>query len=317
MRRLAWDGVAFDVPDNWELARYRYTGGGRCRLSVEDEYACRMEVEWIRASSDRQARRFMARAARATESLVARADRKTVLDPPGPGWGVTHCDFREVIPARRERGLGVVRHELVTAAYVPQDRPFRCLVRLHVLPGDSEDSRDLARRILPSFEWPSPGGGPVRWQVFDFAHVLDAAFALESTTFDIGSKLMTFRRGGRRLYLWVLSCADRIFTGGVDEADWVAGFLNGARRVPGVVFRPGPGQTLTWRHRGLLTRVHRDEVARWCFRHAAGFRRLPARNQALIWVFSHRRPDDLDWLQPYPAGDAPAVAMAPARGGAG
>ncbi len=298
MRTIAWDGVVLDVPANWELARYRYPGKGRVQLGIEDEYASRIDLEWMEPPADVQALRFTERATESLEALLRKADRQVSIGELPPGWRATHCLFREVIPVRRrKRGLGVVAHDLVTAIYAPADRRFRCVIRLHFMPGDQEDPVALTRAILASFRRPEPAAGQVLWQVFDLSFRLDAAFRLESTTFSIGSKLMVFRRAGRRLYLWTLSCADRLPVTGGGADEWIAGYLNGTRRVTGIVFRPGVTGGIIWKRRGLLALVHRDELARWCFKYAVDKQRLEGRNQLLITVFNHRHPEDLGWLQ--------------------
>jgi len=301
MRRLAWDGITFEVPDNWDLARYRCPARRRMLLVIEDEYSIRMELDWADSRRLSDARRFTERATKSLEALIAKADTRTRLGSLPPGWSATLCDFNEVLPLhRRERKLGVVNHKLITAVYAPEDSLLRCVLRLHFLPGDTEEPETLLRHIVSSFRGPNPDGGPVLWQVLDLSQEIDAEFRLESTTFELGSKLMVFRRGARRLYLWTLSCADRIFTPGVDEKEWVIGFLNSGRTVPGVVFKHGPCDTIGWRRRGLIALVHRDELVRWCFRYEIGYRRVPDRNQIVIRVFNYRRITDLQWLQGVP-----------------
>ncbi len=299
MRQLAWDGFVFEVPENWELARYRYASGGRALIKVEDEVSLRLELEWMSPRTVQQARRFMTQATRYLEKMIARADRQTDFSGLPAGWRATHCEYREILATGRRQGnLGVVQHHLVTAVFAPADRELRCLLRLHFLPGDPEDPKRLTERIIRSFS--VPGGDRVQWRVFDLDLDLDAGFALEATSFDIGAKLLLFRYRTRRLYLWTLSCADHILKDGVNETEWVVGFLNAQRRVPGIVFRAEPDGTVAWRRRGLLAFVQRDETARWCFQYTIGFRRDPGRNQIAIWVFNHRHREDLDWICPYP-----------------
>ncbi len=298
MRRLAWDGIEFDVPDNWDMARYHCPSRLHTLLVIEDEYSIRMEVEWMQAPALAKARRFTARTTRALEALIARADKRTPVQELPPGWSATHCEFSEILPARRrDRKLGVVRHELITAIYAPEDSLLRGVVRLNFLPGDTEKPEPLLRDILSSFRWPGPHDGRVLWQVLDLSQEMNPDFRLEATTFEIGSKLMVFRRGGRRLYCWTLSCADRIFTPGVNETEWIIGFLNGTRRVPGIMFQQGQGNGIGWRRRGLIAVVHRDELARLCFRYVIGYRRRPERNQIAAWVFNYHRQTDLQWLR--------------------
>lgn len=295
-RRLAWDGIEFEVPALWELSRYNYPGGGRVLLQVEDDVACRLEIEWIVPRSDSKARRFIGRASAAIEQLVKQADSQTAIEGLPPDWRATHCEFREILPVKRQnRQLGVVRHDLVTAVHVPAGGGFCCVLRLHFLPGDPEDPVELTRRVVNSLRPPS-AGGRVRWEVYDIAFELDQAFKLDATSFDIGAKLMIFRRKGRRLYLWTLSCADRIFTDGVDETQWIAGYLNGQRRVPGIAFTKTQDGRIGWRRRGLFAICHRDELSRWCFRYAIDTQRDRDRNHIHIRVFNYRRPDDLNWI---------------------
>ena len=297
MRQLGWDGVVFEVPDNWELARYRYAFSGAVRLVIEDEYAVRMEVDWLQARQDGQARRFTERATQSLAALIKKADRQIVLDGLPATWRAAHCKFAEILPVgRRNRKLGVVAHNLVTAIHAPPDSSFRCVIRLHFMPGDSEPPVELTRHLLTSFAWAAPPGGEKLWQVFDLSYRIDARFQLESTTFGIGSKLLVFRRAGRRLYLWTLSCADRLPITGPDSDKWVIGYLNGTRRVTGIAFRPDGAGGIGWKRRGLLALVHRDELARWCFRYRVDYRVLEARNQLLIRVFNYRHESDLAWI---------------------
>ena len=297
MRRLAWNGIAFDVPDNWDLARYRCLARDRMLLVIEDEYSIRLEVDSAESRTQAKASRFTAGSTKALEALITRADRRTLIEDLPAGWSATLCEFSEILPTRRrDRKLGVVSHKLITAIYAPEDSLLRCVIRLNFLPGDTEEPEILLRNILSSFQWPDPTRGWVLWQALDLSQEIGASFRLETTTFVIGSKLMVFRRGGRRLYLWTLSCADRIFTPGLNEMEWVIGFLNGTRRVQGVMFKHGRSEDIAWRRRGLLALIHRDELARWCFRYTIGYRRLSERNQILVWVFNYRREADLAWL---------------------
>jgi len=300
MRTLAWDGVAVNVPANWDLARYRYPGKGRVLLGIEDEYAGRMDLDWMAPASEALARRFTERATQALESLIHKADRQTTIKGLPTGWRATHCEFSEIIPVkRRTRGLGIVAHDLVTAIYAPVDRLFRCVVRLHFMPGDREDPVALTREIIASFQRPDPAARAVLWQVFDIAWRLHPGFQIETTTFDIGSKLMVFRRAGRRLYLWTLSCADRLPVHDRDADTWVIGYLNSTRRVTGIMFRPGPAGVggIGWKRRGPINVVHRDELARRCFRYHTDYAVDKTRNQFVIRVLNYRRDSDLEWLE--------------------
>ncbi len=301
MRRLAWDGIAFKVPVNWELARYDYLKGGLIFLSIEDETSVRLEIEWLIPRSESQAHRFLEKTKKALDKTMAHADRQTEIEDLPPGWWATHCEFSEVLAVqRRNRRLGVVQHALVSGIGLPDNRSLCCAIRLNFLPGDPEEPLQLCRDIIGSITYRSAGA--IQWAAFDIAFELDAAFVLEGTTFNIGSKLMIFRRDGRRLYLWLLSCADRFFDEADDESRWVIGFLNAQRRVPGIVFAPSVNGGISWRRRGLIALCHRDELARRCFRYSIGFQRDHAINQVRIWVYNYRHAPDIDWIRPLREG---------------
>jgi len=296
-RPLAWNGIALDVPENWELALYRFPGRGVAHIEVEDEYALRLELDWLADAKRADAARFLAGFDRSAANLARNADRKTALDGFAEGWRVTRYDFRETIPTRRrKRGLVIADHSLLSAIFTARDSAFVCRLLLHFLPGDQEEPEALMRLVTASLK--RYATGPIPWILFDIAFELPREFRLEAATFDIGSKLMVFRRGGRRLYLWFLSCADRFLNSAPRDEIWVTGFLNGLRRVPGIVFWPGADGGVTWRRRRRNLICHRDELARWCFRYLVGYRRDRDRNQLRIWVFNHRRDEDRRMLPP-------------------
>jgi hypothetical protein len=294
-RRLAWHGVALTVPANWEIANYSFPGRGVARLDVEDEYALRLELDWLEAPRRAHAARFLDENDAAADNLKRKADQAIPLTGLPEGWRGTRYEFREAVPTRRQkRELAIVAHSLLSALYISRDATFICRLRLHFLPGDKEEPETLLRQVAASLE--RHNSGPVPWELFDIAFETPREFLLESTTFDIGSKLLVFRWGGRRLYLWFLSCADRFLSSAKPVEEWVTGFLNGLRRVPGIVFWPGAAGALTWRRRHLL--CHRDELSRWCFQYQVGYRRDLEHNQLRIWVFNYRRREDLRCLPP-------------------
>ncbi len=297
LRPLAWNGVALAVPENWELALYRCPGRGAAHLEVEDEYAVRLELDWLADSRRAEAARFLADNDRAAANLARQADKHAVLAGFAEGWQVTRYDFSETIPTRRQgRGLGVAAHSLFSAFFAAREAAFLCRLRLHFLPGDPEEPEALARLVTASLK--RAAGGPIPWVLFDIAFELPREFLLEATAFDIGSKLLVFRRGGRRLYLWFLSCADRFLDSAPRAEAWVTGFLNAQRQVPGIVFWPGAAGAVTWRRRRRHLLCHRDELARWCFKYTVGYRRDRERNQLRIWVFNYRRDEDRRLLPP-------------------
>ncbi len=303
MRRLAWDGMEFDVPVNWELARYHYPNRRQGLIDIEDEASLRMEMTWIASASQARVNRYMALTTETTERLTARADRYAAIPDLPADWRATQFEFREILPTRRQdRRLGIVGHDLVSAVYAPSGQPLRCMLRLHFLPGDPENPPELTRQIARSFAYAN--GHTIHWRVFDLDFKLDNAFELEATTFDIGAKLMVFQRAGRRLYCWTLSCADHIFKSVDNETRWVIGFLNGQRRIPGIVFLPTASDAIGWRRRQLLNLFSGARIARRCSRYAIGYHRDRTSNQLRIWVFNYRHAEELAWISRYPTQTA-------------
>jgi len=290
-RWLAWNGISLAVPQNWELSNYRFPGRGVAHIDVEDEYSRRLELDWLAGAQRAQTARFLSDYDRSAANLARHADQKTPLAGFPEEWRVTRYDFREIIPTRRKtREIGVVAHSLYSAIFTACDASFVCRMQLHFLPGDSENPDAVLRLLTGSLKLHA--AGPIPWTLFDIDFELPREFLLEATSFDIGSKLMIFRRGGRRLYLWFLSCADRFLTSATREETWVTGYLNGQRRVPGIVFWPGAEGAVTWRRRRRHLFCHRDELSRWCFQYEVGYRRDLARNQLRIWVFNYRQDED-------------------------
>jgi hypothetical protein len=290
-RRLAWNGIALAVPWNWDISNYRFPGRGVAHIDIEDEYSRRLEVDWLADAQPSGTARFLSEYDRSAANLARNADRKTALTGFPEGWQATRYDFRETLPTHRQaRGLGVVAHSLLSAVFTARDASFVCRLHLHVLPGDPEEPEAVLRLVTASLK--RYAAGPIPWTLFDIDFELPREFVLEATAFEVGSKLLMFRWGGRRLYLWFLSCADRFLTSATREEVWVTGFLNARRQVPGIVFWPGAEGAVTWRRRRRHLFCHRDELSRWCFQYEAGYRRDLARNQLRIWVFNYRQDED-------------------------
>ncbi|MBN1671997.1 MAG: hypothetical protein JXR37_13240 [Kiritimatiellae bacterium] len=292
-KRIAWDRVSFLIPANWEIGLYKFLKKGVTRIEVEDEYAVRLEAEWIRPRRPLQMRNIMKRYERASRELTLKADERKGIEPLPHDWYATHYIFRETVPAASGgKGLEIKRHDLVTAFYLcPRSELFGFFI-LHFLPGDPEDPVRTMRLIAREFRH-HKGRGLVPWRLFDIAFEVPHDFVLENTQFDVGAKLMVFRWKLRRFYLWVFSCADMFLKDGVVMEEWVAGYLNGFAHIYGPAFHPGANGAIEWKRRRKWWVAHRDEIARWCYRYKARCRRDEETNQLIAWVFNYRRHDDL------------------------
>jgi hypothetical protein len=296
-RTLAWDHVSLEVPSNWELAAYRFPGGGVTRIELEDEYAVRLEAEWTRTRRERHVRRLMRRYEERSGELTKKAHERHVVEGLPTGWSATRYEFNPTDARTRNAGLKVARRGLVTALYVHPDRRLVAFLLVHFLPGDAEDPDDLARLLARRFAY--LGETPlVRWQVYDLSFDLPTDFALEGTLFDIGAKLLIFTWRLRRFYLWQFSCADVFIKEGTSLERWFAGYLNSFPHVKGFRFSPAEGGGISWKRRFPALIAHREELARWCFRHEVRCHHDRERNRVIAWLFSHRRPEDLEVIPP-------------------
>jgi len=296
-RRIAWNGVSFLAPGNWEMAIYKFMRGGASRIELEDEYSVRMEAEWLASGTALAMKQILARYERTSRDLTVRADRGEQIAGLPEGWFATRHIFSETVSDRKTRALKLADHDLVTAFFVSPDSRLFCFVLLHFLPGDREKPRDVMRLVASEFrhhlnEQYTP------WQLFDIKFEIPRQFVPENTMFGIGAKMMSFRWKLRRFLLWYYSCPDVFLKDGVKPEEWVAGQLNGFSKIRGPVFSPGRNGEILWKRRSRFPLGHIDEITRWCFLYKARCRIDRDRNQLIVWVFSYRRSEDLEMIPP-------------------
>jgi hypothetical protein len=293
-RRIAWDRLTFRIPGNWEVSRYRFLRKGVARLEFEDEYTCRMEMEWIRPRQRVDMKTVLERYTKAAKQLTLKAIENQRIDGLPRGWTGTRFIFKET-SANANKGIDVAVHELVTAFYLAPESGLFCFLLIHLLPEDPEDPGEVLRTAAANFEEQS-ADTPVQWELFDIAFKLPAAFTLERSLFDVGAKLMVFGWKWRRLHLWHFSCADMILTDGRTKEEWIAGYLNSYSGLKGPVFYPGPNGRITWRRRSPWIFGHRREWSRGCMRYEVRCREDTEKNQLIAWVYHYRRATDLDMI---------------------
>ncbi len=289
-KRIAWDHLAFTVPDSWELSGYRFLPKRVTRVEIDDEYGTRLEAEWVRPKDHKDLERILKRYRKQTQDLTKAADRKKAISGLPEHCNAVCYYFKET----QGEDLKVERHELVTMFYMhPDEAVFACFL-LHFLE-DKENPEELARLIAGDLEYHSDKS-LVPWELFDIAFELPKDFVLENTSFDVGSKLLIFRWGMRRFYLWCFSCADMFLDETTKLEDWVTGYLNGFGHLRGLVFMPGENGEIRWKRRFPSKFANRDELARWCFKYRIRCSRDKEKNRVLVWLFSYRKASDLDIL---------------------
>lgn len=295
LKRLAWDGVSFPVPQNWELALYQRIKRKIWHLEIEDEYSVRLEVEWIVRQKTLDMETVLKRYEQAATSLTRKATQRKVVDAVPKGWTATHYIFQET-EGNRGQGLKTVEHGLTTAFYTPPDKKMFCFLLLHTYPESTGSPYDITRTITSGFERHT--GPLIPWQLFDISFDLPRDFLLENTQFGIGSKLMIFRWRLRRFYLWHFSCANHILKDGKTMEEWAAGYLNSFRHIKGLRFYPGKNGEIKWKRRRRHMLGHREEIVRLCFRYRIRCHHDHDRNRIVLWLYSYRKEEDLEKIPP-------------------
>jgi hypothetical protein len=291
-RRIAWNGISFCVPSNWEMAVYRLMRRGVSRIELEDEYSVRVEAEWIRAKHRLKLDGIMERYVKASKPLTLKSvDHKEIGGLP-EGWHATRFVMKETDAENGSRRLTVTRHELVTAFYMNPQTSLFCCVLLHSSQGDGEDSVETIKLLASTFQ-DHDGSKLIPWVLFDIGFSLSSDFALEKASFDIGCKKMVFKWKSRHLYLWHFSCADIFLKDEKTPAHWSSGYLNSFSGIHGPVFYPDNAGNIAWRRRRPFLFGHRTEIARMCHRYKTGWHLDEAENRLVVWVFNYRREDDL------------------------
>lgn len=278
--RIAWDGVDFPVPAEWELSCHGADRGAGS-LVLEDSAEVRLQMDWAPAGEARACERVR----RQREALVRRLDGLSKaaerLDPGVPGWDLERRLLRD--------GTGLVLG-FQSGAFAPA-----CVfVRLHAQADPDYPLAGIARRLVRDFRYHDRDAVP--WRVYDLKVRVPRAFRLVRTSLLAGRKLLVFECRLRRLWIWRFSLAERLLHGR-SAAETLVEELNRHPDFPGVRFHALPGGRLEARRRSAHPFGHRDEIGRWCFRYAADYRQDPASDTLLAQVFQYRHEADRDWLR--------------------
>jgi len=291
-RRIAWQGVSFCVPSNWEMAVYKSLRHGGTRVELEDEYAVRLESEWIRAGRRLKLKRIMKRYETASKPLTLKSEERNDVKELPEGWHATHFIFKESGADQSGEKLEVVQHDLVTAFYLCPKSSIFCFFLLHFMPEDTEDPVSIVQQLAATFQ-DHAAQSRAPWELFDIAFRLPRELRLEQTQFDIGVKRMVYFWRSRCYSLWHFSCAEMFLKDGVTADVWATGYLNANGGFPGARFEPDGDGGVTWRRRKPFIFGHRTEIAAWCFQYKIGVQHIEETGQLVVWVYQYRRLDDL------------------------
>lgn len=294
-RRLAWDHVEFQVPWNWDIGLYKFLRKGVTRIEVEDEYAVRLEAEWVKPRKELEQSSILKRYQIAVEKFTATASESVPITGLPEGWTATRFIIKETAPNPGKSGLKLIGRQHIAALYIGPRSELVFFAFLHCEQEDPEDPLELMRLLAGGFRHHS-NNPLIPWELFDIAFELPREFVLESAQFDVGAKLMIYRWKMRRFHLWHFSCADAFLKDDVVMEEWVAGYLNAYAGIRGVVFLPGNAGEIRWRRRWRHPFGHRNEMMRACFKFKIGCHRDPVKNQLKVWVFNHRNSADIEMI---------------------
>lgn len=185
-KTIAWNGVRFAVPDDWEPSRIE----GRHLLFASDTGPV-MEVKWGtvkgRFSRQRQLRKLSRRVGRNPSAFRER--------PLSGGWcsspaGFETAGFQWEAESERSRGVLLYCATCRTASLIQFfDRPATASVE------------DIVTRVLGSFR-DHRFDGRIAWALYDICAFLPDHFALERHRFEAGRFVLEFKGPRRRLALY-------------------------------------------------------------------------------------------------------------------
>jgi len=208
-KTVAWNGVRFMVPGDWEPARV-----GRRHLLLESEPGPVMEVKWAavkgRFSGRRQLRELARRVGR-----KGGAFHETALPEK---WRTSVSRFDAIYfqwDTENERAAGAL-------LYCPSCRTAS-MIQLLERPGENLIASHAAR-ILASFR-DHRRDGRVAWALYDLVALLPHHFVLGRHRFEAGRFLLQFDWRGRRLTLYRWAPAEALLQNRslADFAETVAG----------------------------------------------------------------------------------------------
>lgn len=288
LARFAWDGVALDVPADWNLATILRHHDGFAGV-LEDDAAVRLEVEWQVLARPPDLAVLERRQARRLGRLARAAVRTGPLDSLPSDWRATHFDFSDG------------RCLIAALGPVPCAPERLTMLRFH-FDTSGEASLDSARQVIASARQDDAGGR--LWQVYDCAFRLTGAFHLERAELLAGRKRFSFAWRGRRLDVWFMGFADRLLKDRTPAA-WAAEFLGAHFRGRGPRFEACGEGVVAVRPRALPW----GHYTEW--RHGRRYAIMAARrreqNQLVLAAFQHWKPDEPRLLAELEASLRPAV----------
>ena len=277
---FSWDGISFDVPENWNIAIYKFPKR-LTRVEFEDDYTTRIEAEWTRPLRTLDMDRIQERFNASSRKLTRDADRTKRIEDLPSGWAATLYQLPE-------------KHKLVTAMYLGPASELFCFFFIHFEPKDPEDPTEVVSAITNSLKIQT--GSLKRWTLYDISLEIPSDFQLLSTRFETGLKLFVFRWKRRKCCIWFINLADLVLKK-QSLGEWMARLFNSSRLFRSLVFRIDGDNRIFSTRRKRHRLGHIDEIVRWCFKYQFDCIQDKENNQLIPWIFSYRNESDLEQLK--------------------
>ena len=276
--RFAWDGFSFMMPGDWNLSAYHF-GYGDSHVEIQDDFALRLQFDWIRSDKPLNEIRLMEKYDKACGRMEEGAEAKEELPSPADGW---HAALF-TLPGKQQ---------FVVAVHIGAGGRFFGLLRLFFDKTGRRQPKEILDMVGGSFVLHD--GPDIPWHVYDMAIEVNRCFRLASTTLQAGCPLLQFQWRRRRLMVWNVAMADWVLKQR-PLAEWVVDFLGKIRSLEGVRFTALDKKNISCGRRRLrFPAGHFEDVARLCYRYRAFARHLPERNTLLVCVYHYRLETDVD-----------------------
>ena len=216
-RQLAWNGIQFKVPAQWEVGQI-----GARHLILEDEAGPVMEVKWGPVKGAFSHRTHLKRLAALQSRRSKISVAKWILPPP---WEAALTDFEAggfLWQSPEAGGRGAI-------LFCPTCRTAT-LIQFFVDSSVKRESVFLA--VLKSFRDHSRDGW-LAWSIFDIRATLPQSFQLERFRFEAGKFELAFSAGRQHIFLHRWAPAAALLAGHdlIGFAGSIPEFARGAPRT--------------------------------------------------------------------------------------
>ena len=182
-RRIAWNGIRFSAPANWEIGRI-----GMCYLQLESETGPAVEVKWNRIKGRFSHKRHLRRLA----GLQKRKLRKSFRQAAMP------ASWENALQDRVAAGFAWQTETIGGRGVLVYSPASRTATLLQFYSGRSGDAERSAPRLLASFR-DHVSGSLMPLAVFDIRAQIPIEYELQRFRFEIGRYDLRFSARNRKL----------------------------------------------------------------------------------------------------------------------